>query len=68
MGRSPKEMEDAVIKNVSDKSGKSLNEWLKVLSEENLSNKKEMKSCLKEKYNLGHFQAQTIVKLFQEKS
>ena len=68
MGLSPKEMEDAIIKNLRDRTGKSLNEWLKVLSEENLSNKKEMKSCLKEKYNLGHFQAQTIVKLFQEKS
>ena len=68
MGISPKEMEDAIIKNLRDKTGKSLNEWLKVLSEENLSNKKEMKSCLKGKYNLGHFQAQTIVKLFLEKS
>ena len=33
-----------------------------------LSNKKEMKLCLKEKYKIGHFQAQTIVKLFLEKS
>ena len=68
MGLSPKEMEDAIIKNLQDKTGKSLNEWLKVLSEENLSNKKEIKLYLNEKYNLGHFQAQTIVKLFLEKS
>ena len=68
MGLSPKEMEDAIIKNLQDKTGKSINEWLKVLSEENLSNKKEMKLCLKEKYKIGHFQAQTIVKLFLEKA
>jgi len=30
----------------------------------NLSDKKEMKTFLKEKYKIGHFQAQTIVKFF----
>jgi len=44
MGLSPKEMEDAIIKNLQEKTGKSINEWLKVLSEENLSNKKEIMS------------------------
>ena len=64
MGLSPQEMEDAIVKNLREKTGKSVNEWLIVLSEENFSNKKEMKSCLKEKYKIGHFQAQTIVKIF----
>jgi len=68
MGLSPKEMEAAIIKNLRDNTGKSIDEWLKVLSEENFSNKKEMKLCLKEKYKIGHFQAQTIVKLYLEKS
>ena len=66
MGLSPQEMEDAIVKNLREKTGKSVNEWLIVLSEENFSNKKEMKSCLKEKYKIGHFQAQTIVKIFLE--
>jgi len=66
MGLSPKEMEDAIIKNLQEKTGKSLNEWFTVLKEENLSSNKEMKSCLKGKYNIGHFQTQTIVKLFIE--
>jgi hypothetical protein len=68
MGLSPKEMEDAIIKNLQDKTGKSINEWIKVLSEENLSSKKEMKLYLKEKHIIGHFQAQTIVKLFLKKN
>ena len=66
MGLSPKEMENAIIKNLLEKTGKSIDEWLRVLLEENLPDKKEMKSCLKEKYKVGHFQAQTIVKLFLE--
>jgi len=66
MGLSPQEMEDAIIKNLPKNTGKSIDEWLKLLSEENLSNQKEMKSFLKEKCKIGHFQAQTIVKLFQK--
>ncbi len=66
MGLSPQEMEDAIIKNLPKNTGKSIDEWLKLLSEENLSNQKEMKSFLKEKHKIGHFQAQAIVKLFQK--
>ena len=66
MGLSPKEMENAIVKNLPEKTGKTINEWLKVLFEENLPNEKEMKTCLKEKYKVGHFQAQTIVKYFLE--
>jgi len=61
-------MERAIIKNLQEKTGKSINEWLILLAKENLSNKKEMKLWLKEKHEIGHFQAQTIVKLFLEKS
>jgi len=43
-----------------------LEEWFKVLDGEKHSDKKEMKACLKEKYKVGHFQAQTIVKYFLE--
>ena len=67
MGLSPKEMDSAIVRNLADKTGKSLEEWFKVLKDEKLSEKKEMKSCLKEKHKVGHFQAQTIVKYFLEK-
>ena len=66
MGLSPNEMEQAIVKNLPEKTGKSLEEWFKVLDGEKQSNKKEMKVCLKEKYKVGHFQAQTIVKYFLE--
>lgn len=66
MALSPKEMENAIVKNLPEKTGKSLDDWLDVLLEENLSDTKQMKYCLKEKYKVGHFQAQTIVKFFIE--
>ena len=66
MGLSPQEMENAIVKNLSEKTGKSIDEWLRLLLEENLLDKKEMKAYLKEKHKVGHFQAQTIVKLFLE--
>lgn len=68
MGLSPKEMENAIVKNLPEKTGKSLDGWLEVLLEEKLSDSKEMKACLKEKYKIGHFQAQTIVKFFMEQN
>ncbi len=64
MGLSPNEMEQAIVKNLPEKTGKSLEQWFKVLVSEKLSDKKEMKAFLKEKYKVGHFQAQTIVKYF----
>ena len=66
MGLSPSEMEQAIVKNLPEKTGKSLEEWFKVLDDEKQSDKKEMKACLKENYKVGHFQAQTIVKYFLE--
>ena len=68
MGLSPKEMEEAIIKNLPEKTGKSLTEWLHILSKESLLTNKEMKAFLKEKHQLGYFQAQTIVKKHFEKS
>lgn len=68
MSLSPKEMENAIVKNLPEKTGRSIEEWLKLLLKENLSSKKEMNTCLKEKYKVGHFQAQTIVKFFLDQN
>ena len=65
MGMSPQEMEAAITKNLAAKTGKSLDEWLGVLHESNLTEKKELKSHLKETHGVGHFQAQTIVSRFR---
>ena len=61
---SPEEMEKAIIKNLFTRTGISLEEWIKILLEENIKDKNNMKKCLKEKYQLGHFQAQIVVKHF----
>ena len=64
MGLSPQEMEAAIIQNLPGKTGKSLDEWLEVLRESKLTEKKELKAHLKDTHGVGHFQAQTIVKRF----
>ena len=66
MSLSPQEMKAAIIKNLPAKTGKSLDEWLEVLRESNLTEKRELKAHLKETHGVGHFQAQTIVSRFLE--
>ena len=60
----PEEMEKAIIRNLADKTGRSLEEWFSVLRDTDLSEKHELKEHLKAVHEVGHFQAQTIVKLF----
>ena len=60
----PEEMEKAIIRNLADKTGRSLEEWFSVLRDTDLSEKHELKEHLKSVHGVGHFQAQTIVKLF----
>ena len=64
MGLSPQEMEEAIIKNLPEKTGRSLEEWHKLLTETSLSEPKELKAHLKDNYGVGDFQAQTVVKHF----
>jgi hypothetical protein len=66
MGLSPAEMNAAIIKNLPEKSGKSLDEWLCVLTASKLTDKKALKALLKDVHGVGHFQAQTIVMRFVE--
>lgn len=66
MGLSPQEMDAAIIRNLSDKTGKSLSEWLEVLEASGITEKRELKALLKDSHGVGHFQAQTIVKRFLE--
>ena len=60
----PEEMEAAMIRNLPEKTGKSLEEWCAILSDSGLSEKSSMKKHLKEIHGVGHFQAQTIVKFY----
>jgi|TARA_B110000263_G_scaffold201927_1_gene181517 hypothetical protein len=58
----PEEMEAAIVRNLADKTGKSLEEWFAVLDDSNITEKEDMKKYLKEDHGVGHFQTQTIVK------
>ena len=58
----PEEMEAAMIRNLPEKTGKSLEEWCAVLKESGLTEKRDLKKHLKEEHGVGHFQTQTIVK------
>jgi hypothetical protein len=60
----PEEMQKAIIRNLHDKTGKSLEEWFAVLRDSGLSEKRELKEELKKVHGVGHFQAQTIVKFY----
>ncbi len=63
----PEEMEKAIIRNLAEKTGRSLEEWFLVLKGSGLSEKRDLKNHLKTVYSVGHFQAQTIVKLYNVK-
>ena len=58
----PEEMEAAMIRNLPEKTGKSLEEWCAVLKDSGLTEKRDMKKQLKEDHCVGHCQTQTIVK------
>ncbi|MCS5534199.1 MAG: DUF4287 domain-containing protein [Candidatus Poseidoniaceae archaeon] len=60
----PEEMEKAIIRNLADKTGRTLEEWFSVLSDTGLSEKRELKEHLKAVHAVGHFQAQTIIKFY----
>ena len=60
----PEEMESAIVRNLADKTGNSLEEWFAVLEDSGISEKRDMKKYLKENHGVGHFQAQTIVKFY----
>jgi hypothetical protein len=60
----PEEMESAIIRNLADKTGRSIEGWFTVLKDSGLLEKRDMKKHLKEVHNVGHFQVQTIVKFY----
>ncbi len=55
-------MEDAMIKNIVEKTGKTLKEWIKIIKEKNLEKNKDVVNFLKKEYSVGHFYAHLIVK------
>lgn len=64
MALGPKQMGDAIIRNLKKKTGKTLEEWITIVKDENLLDKKEIITFLKTNNGLGHFQAQKIYEHF----
>ncbi len=49
------------IKNLEEKTGKKLNEWIEIVRKSNLEKHGEMVNMLKEKYEMGHGYANLVV-------
>jgi hypothetical protein len=60
MAKSPQEMKAAMISGLRDKTGKSMEEWLKIVKASALSTHKEIMKLLKEKHSLTHGYANLI--------
>jgi hypothetical protein len=60
MPKSPEEMKAAMIAGLSEKTGKSLDEWLRILKASKLSKHKEFMTLLKSKHGLTHGYANMI--------
>jgi hypothetical protein len=54
MAKSPEEMKAAMIAGLKDKTGKSLDEWLKLLRSSGLARHKEMVTLLKTEHGVTH--------------
>lgn len=61
MALSAAEMQEAVIKNLPEKTGKPLEDWIAIAKSFKLLKNNDIQQKLKSEFGLGHVQAQTIV-------
>ena len=59
MACTPKQMTAAIIRNLPSKTGKSIVQWIELLNDTSIQDKKEAIAYLKSQ-GLGHIQAQTV--------
>jgi len=60
MPKTPEEMMESMLKNLLDKTGKNLEEWLKIAKESNLIKHGEILKYLKSEYSITHGYANLI--------
>jgi len=66
MGLGPKQMQVSIIRNLKEKTGKSLEEWHAVLNRQvERGNKKDRMIYLKETHQLGHIQAKVVAEQYE---
>ena len=58
----PKSMEEAMLKNMVEKTGKTIEEWIGIVNDQNFVENKDIVRFLKEEHAIGHFYAQLISK------
>ena len=58
----PESMEKAMLKNMVEKTGKSIKEWISVVSEQKFVENKDIVKFLKKEHSVGHFYAHLIAK------
>ena len=58
MALGPKEMGEAILRNLEEKTGKTLEQWISIVKKSKLSDKKSVMDFLKNTHVVGHFQAQ----------
>jgi len=58
----PKSMEKSMLKNMIEKTGKSIEEWICIVNEQGFSKNKDVVNFLKEQHSIGHFYAHLIAK------
>ena len=58
----PRSMEKAMLKNMVEKTGKPLQEWINIVNEQNFVENKNIINFLKEEHSVGHFYAHLIAK------
>ena len=58
----PLSMEKAMLKNMIEKTGKTIEEWISILTAQNFVENKDKVRFLKEEHNVGHFYSHLISK------
>ena len=58
----PESMEKAMLKNMIEKTGKSIKDWITILNRENFVENKDIVKFLKKEHSVGHFYAHLIAK------
>ena len=60
MAKSPEEMADAMVRNLADKTGKTLDQWLKIAKRSKLSKHGELTKFLKTEHGMTHGYANLV--------
>ena len=55
-------MEKAMLKNMIEKTGKPIKEWISIVNEQKYFENKNIVKFLKEEHSIGHFYAHLIAK------